>query len=512
MAGARRLPSGSCQGWYHDWEGKRVYFLGTHDLKDTKAVARQKEDKERLIKQGFLPRPKPSDKPRPVADLVRDYLSWGRSQGGHGGRPWSKPVASKHAQRLDFWRTRLNIETIADIRLPLVEGALQELQKKGRIPHDPRRRKQCIKPFSGKTLNHYRESLCAFLRWCKSRNYVEQHPLEGLAEFDETPAYERRAPTLDELRRILDAAETMDTAKDAPKWVREHWKTKGLGEPNPRLAVEVLLSTGYRRGELKALRVADLDAAACSLNLAAANCKGRKDSRQPISPALAEKLAAHVAGRAPTAPLLNLPNDPVRWLYRAMRAADPEVKVWGPGGKLDLHSLRVAYTTMVIESGANIKEVQKLARHASSATTMKVYAKARDNRLSDLGEKVGEMIGLKKCAPGVHAVAVGAELLDVTAANEQINNPKTVASKCGSNPRRDAILVHGNSSTESRQPSTLQSFTPRGNDGASTRPQRVHNNLTHKKCAAGVHAPPGANLHALKWRVISRLDSVRGMD
>ena len=36
-----------------------------------------------------------------------------------------------------------------------------------------------------------------------------------------------------------------------------------------------------------------------------------------------------------------------------------------PGqGKVDFHALRTAYTTLVIESGANLKEAQTLLRHS----------------------------------------------------------------------------------------------------------------------------------------------------
>ena len=43
---------------------------------------------------------------------------------------------------------------------------------------------------------------------------------------------------------------------------------------------------------------------------------------------------------------------------------------------------------MAIESGANEKEAQSLARHATSSITMNVYARVRNERLSHIVEEI----------------------------------------------------------------------------------------------------------------------------
>ncbi len=52
----------------------------------------------------------------------------------------------------------------------------------------------------------------------------------------------------------------------------------------------------------------------------------------------------------------------------------------------------MAFVTLIIEAGANPKEGQTLARHSTPQLTMNVYARARNDRLSDLVEKVGNSI------------------------------------------------------------------------------------------------------------------------
>ena len=371
MAGVVKLPSGKLRGWYMDSEGQQR-FLKASDLKekDVRQEAESRERKERLIRSGDIPRPKPSDKPRLICEVIEEYLAWGSSQGGHGGRPWSTDHTRHQVSRLRYWQQRLNVNYIADISLPQVENALQELQHKGRVSEGWRNRKVNARPLRGKTLQEYAATLKSLCVWAKSRNYLAVDPLEELAEFDTTPGFVRRAITADEINRILDAATRTED----------------------RLLFEVAICTGYRRGELRALRVRNLDVNGCTLPLAAEFCKGRKDSRQPIPRALAAKLKASCEGKPEDAPLLLVKDKPHERLYIAMARCKPPIQRMGPGGKVDLHALRSAYTTLAMEAGANVKELQELARHSTAELTMKVYAKARTPRLHALVEKISESI------------------------------------------------------------------------------------------------------------------------
>ena len=48
------------------------------------------------------------------------------------------------------------------------------------------------------------------------------------------------------------------------------------------------------------------------------------------------------------------------------------------GGSVDIHSLRVSFTTLALENGASPKAVQAILGHSTLALTMGVYAKATD--------------------------------------------------------------------------------------------------------------------------------------
>ncbi len=59
---------------------------------------------------------------------------------------------------------------------------------------------------------------------------------------------------------------------------------------------------------------------------------------------------------------------------------------------MDFHSLRVVYVSLVLESGAGVKEAQSLARHQTPTLTMNVYGRARGERLHEIAERVGEAV------------------------------------------------------------------------------------------------------------------------
>ncbi|MBW8034770.1 MAG: tyrosine-type recombinase/integrase [Planctomycetes bacterium] len=87
-------------------------------------------------------------------------------------------------------------------------------------------------------------------------------------------------------------------------------------------------------------------------------------------------------------------------LTRTVRCLDEDlVKANTPKNtserKIDFHSLRTTYITLLLENGANPKEAQELARHSTLSLTMNTYARTRQQRLHDITETAAETIGLQ---------------------------------------------------------------------------------------------------------------------
>jgi len=86
-----------------------------------------------------------------------------------------------------------------------------------------------------------------------------------------------------------------------------------------------------------------------------------------------------------------VPIHPARELYRDLKRAGIPRRIDGLG-KMDFHACRVAYTTLVVESGANVKEAQELLRHSTPQLTMEAYARARSERLGRVADSVGQKV------------------------------------------------------------------------------------------------------------------------
>jgi integrase len=402
MAGVRKTANkgGKFHGWFTDATGKRKFFTGTRSRAETLRIAERLEDDHRQVRLGYRPAPHSAAKHRNslVGDAKREYLAWGESQGGRGGKPWGATHARNRRSQLGWWQEQLGLETLADLDgiLPRVEQALREMQSLGR---------------AGKTLANYADTLSAFCGWCKQRGYLAEDPLDGLAAFDTTPQTQRRAITAEEITRLLEAC-----------------------APHRRLMLETAFLSGLRANELRNLSIEHLDLKRGRLHLDAAWTKNRKPGFQPIPRSLSQRLQAFAESgeatrlyekfyarsgttlQAPDHPLLYVPTHTARDLDIDLKAAG--IQKNAPGGKLDFHACRLAYINFVIESGVTVKEAQELARHSTPDLTMNVYGRTREDRLSQAVEKVAASLQTisddEECATYVQRQAVGAETESAT--------------------------------------------------------------------------------------------------
>ena len=156
------------------------------------------------------------------------------------------------------------------------------------------------------------------------------------------------------------------------------------------------------------MTVGDLDVERGGLRLRAEITKNRKAGFQPLPKSIVERLAEVCKGKAATERILYVPSHAARDLDKDLKAAGIPKRAFG--GKLDFHACRVAYVTHVIESGVTVKGAQELARHSTPMLTMNVYGRAREDRLAEAVEKVGEALLLgQNHAAIMPALAAGAE-------------------------------------------------------------------------------------------------------
>lgn len=339
---------------YTDWKGRRRSATGTTSKAETEKLAHHVQADQDAIRKGWRPPPKTSDTPRVFDEVMAEYLAWGESQGGRGGRPWAPGHLRMRRSYLGWWKKQLSLEVVSDLvgSLPRVEKALRDHEALGRAP---------------KTLANTSESIKAFCDWCSDRGYLDGNPLSGLSPFDTTPRSRRRAMSVEEIGRLLEAC-----------------------SPKRRLCYEVAFTSGLRAGEIKALQVRHLDTVQGGVKLDQAWTKNRKAGFQPLPTWLVDELRESGAGKEPGDPLLYVPSHPARDLEEDLVSAG--IPKQSSEGKLDFHACRVAYVSWVVEAGASIKEAQSLARHQTPGLTLNTYARARNERLAEVVEAVGRTL------------------------------------------------------------------------------------------------------------------------
>ena len=355
---------------------RKTFTFGTN-----KPLAQKQADmletREREIRNGLRPVPAASDvnASRPFVEVAAEYVAWGKAQGGKRGMPWIPTHVMTKTRHLTEWRELLGLEKLADLYgiLPKVEAVCRKWLDGGK---------------SGKTVSVRVESLRSFIIWSKKRKYLTENPIEEIGKFDTTPVNIRRAMTHLEIKLLLEGC-----------------------APHRRLLYEVAICTGLRENELRQLTPRHLDREACAIIIDKKWDKGRKDRLQYISQELMNRLIEFVdSGKVeslyekaieqqgkrdklksvPENALLYVPRNSADRLKADLTAAGIPIKT--EAGKLDFHALRTAYINLVIETGADLKTAQTLARHATPELTMNVYGRARDSSCRQAAEAVGRMV------------------------------------------------------------------------------------------------------------------------
>ena len=236
-----------------------------------------------------------------------------------------------------------------------------------------------------RTINGYLQAFKQFIRWAVAEGRLAVNPLASVSMVKVIGQRLNRRPlSPDELGWLVEV-----TAGGSP-----YKRMSGLDRA---MLYRLATGTGFRAAELASLRSAsfDLDADPPAITVKAAYSKRRRDDRQPIRPDLADELRPWLAERPVDTRVLDLPDKlpPMlradlrqalaRWIRSTMdRAERRERRDSGflrdrdsEGRVVDFHALRATFITMLVKSGASVKEAQELARHSDPKLTMNVYTK-----------------------------------------------------------------------------------------------------------------------------------------
>ena len=334
--------------WYFrfkDFTGKYRYGTGWTSKKKTIEHALAVEAEHRAIRKGEK-EPPPSwlvNRNKPITEAVTAYLKWGRAHGGRNQRPWAKQHAQQKERWLAWWIKALDLKRLADINLEDVERVAQEYARTR----------------SEKTTNHKLSAIHALCRWAVVHHFLGADPLKGYTKFNDEPSSPHRTLDPGELAALFRVA-----------------------TPEHLVWYKVALATGYRVGELKHLKVKDLDMFMPGMNLAAEHTKNRKSASQPIPRELADVVVEACKGKGPDDSLLDIPMREAWEPFNEDRGA-AGILTETSEGRATWHSLRKVYVDAVVRTGADLKTIGTLARHSwqKEKITMDTYAKEHKERL-----------------------------------------------------------------------------------------------------------------------------------
>lgn len=166
------------------------------------------------------------------------------------------------------------------------------------------------------------------------------------------------------------------------------------------IVVRTLAFTGLRWGELAGLRVRDLDVKRGRLSVSRSVAerggvvtvgptKTGKARQVGVPPALLLELAEVAEGRDGDEPLLPAARGGIRRhsrFYKRWKLATEAVGL----GDLRPHDLRHTAASLAIQSGADVKVVQRMLGHASATMTVDTYGHVWEKGLDDAAERMGK--------------------------------------------------------------------------------------------------------------------------
>lgn len=170
--------------------------------------------------------------------------------------------------------------------------------------------------------------------------------------------------------------------------------------------VTTMALTGLRVGEATGLNVGDFDPDRRRLTVRRAyrqiagsyvlgSPKSQAGYRQVAVPGIVAKIVEpRVTQRAPEAPLFTTNRGNIvrpENLRRTTRWHETVTELGYPG--LTLHDLRHTAASLAVQSGANVKVVQRMLGHASAAITLDVYADLFDSELDDVAKRLDSTVG-----------------------------------------------------------------------------------------------------------------------
>ncbi len=396
--------------WF-DHRGKRqTKCLRTTDKASAERIARKYEAEAALRRDGVVDPALDAvskESQRSVEAHLADYVSKLQTAGR------TKKHVTSTKRFIEWIAEHAEFNTAADITADGVNQYAGKLRDEGR---------------AARTIQAHLSAMKAFTKWLTDHHKLPRDPLSSVKK--PNPKTDRRRE-----RRMLLPEE----------WQRLESATlsgpqrEGMTGDERLLLYRTAIQTGLRSAELRSLTRGRLyfDAEPPYITCKAGTTKNRKTAQQYIQPELAADLKAHIATKAPKAPVFKLPHESnlasmlredlaearKAWLseakdepqeYAQREQSDFLANTNHDGEIFDFHCLRHTCGAWLAMTGAHPKTVQTVMRHQSITLTMDTYGHLFPGQAADAVEGMRAMLSTTNpIAPTETMLATGTDDLPV---------------------------------------------------------------------------------------------------
>jgi integrase len=387
---------------YRDENNRRRKKTGTKDKAVTERIARGLENKVALRREGLIDPRQEAYADHEAQTLLFHVDAWKETLKAKGASRQHVKLHTSRAMRVIALSKGANLADI-EPKKPATDKGVAEAEAKLRsvvatarisdLTCEGVQRSLALLISKGRSLetaNHHRNAAKAFAKWLYDTNRARENLLRAVAGFNakEDPRHERRTISLEEIRRLIEAAESGPTFKS-------------MTGPMRALCYRLAVASGLRYSELASITPESFAWQAGAITIRAAYAKNGVTATLPLPGDLMSDLARYVATLPAGKPIFPLPHDKgAAMLKEDLKRAKIQYRD-SAGRVFDFHSLRCQCATLADAAGISPRVVQRMMRHSKLEMTGR-YTRPR---AVDLENAAKALPSLKTQAPQREALA-----------------------------------------------------------------------------------------------------------
>ena len=254
-----------------------------------------------------------------------------------------------------------------------------------------------LRNYSGETIKSYLNILDNFLKFAQevSNEEVKRYILKAIDEKRSTSSIKQRQAALKILFQILGKEEEFNLPfyrkeSKLPDVLNREGVRKIIEftkNPIHRLIIQLLYSGGFRVSEIVNLQPRDIDIERNVVIVRGG--KGKKDRLTLLPKSLKEDILKHLLKNSPKKFFFES-NRQKKYSKRTIEEIVSKNSFGAIGRKVKPHTLRHSFATHLLESGTDIRYIQKLLGHKNLRTTQ-IYTHVANSDLANIKSPLDEL-------------------------------------------------------------------------------------------------------------------------